>query len=210
MIGVLVVDDHAIFRSGLKRLFSDEADIRVEGEARSSAEALGKLRERHYDVVLLDISMEGRSGLDALASIRAEHPDLPVLMLSMYPEEQYAVIALKSGANGYASKDIEADDLTRAIREVARGGKYLTPRVSQAILAQMDGHDGRPLHQKLSSREYEILLLIVGGASLTEIGEKMLVSVKTVSTYRSRLLTKLGLSSNAELVRYALQHGILR
>jgi DNA-binding NarL/FixJ family response regulator len=209
MIGVLVVDDHAIFRSGLKRLFSDEADIRVEGEARSSAEALSKLRNRHYDVVLLDISMEGRSGLDALASIRAEFPDLPVLMLSMYPEEQYAVVALKAGANGYASKDIEADDLTRAVREVATGRKYLTPRVSQALLAQMDGHDDRPLHQTLSSREYEILVLIVRGDSLTDIGEKMSISVKTVSTYRTRLLAKLGLSSNAELVRYALQHGIL-
>ncbi|WP_024302001.1 response regulator transcription factor [Pseudogulbenkiania sp. MAI-1] len=209
MIEVLVVDDHTVFRSGLKRLFSDEENLRVVGEAKSSAEAMTKLRERHYDVVLLDINMEGRSGLDALGSIRAEFPKLPVLMLSMYPEEQYAVVALKAGANGYASKDIEADELVRAVREVAAGRKYLSPRAAQLILAQFDGVDNRPLHQKLSAREYEIMLLIIKGVSLTEIGEKMFVSVKTVSTYRSRILAKLGLSSNAELVRYAVRHGIV-
>jgi two-component system, NarL family, invasion response regulator UvrY len=210
MIEVLVVDDHTIFRSGLKRLFSDEPDIRVADEARNSAEALTKIRGHKFDVVLLDINMEGRSGLELLDSVRAEFPKLPVLVLSMYPEEQYALVALKAGANGYVSKDIESDELVHAVRQVASGARYLTERAAQKLLLRPDdATDDRPAHQKLSVREHEIMLLIVKGMSLTEIGEKTFISVKTVSTYRTRILQKLGLASNAELVRYAMRHGII-
>ncbi len=209
MIHVLIVDDHTIFRSGLRRLLSDEQDIRVDAEASNGAEALTKLRQQQFDVVLLDINMDGRNGLEVLDAIRLDFPKLPILMLSMYPEEQYALVALKAGANGYASKDIAADHLVEAIRQVSAGGRYLTPRVAHALLMKMDGNDDRPAHQKLAAREYEIMLMIVKGMSLTEIGEKMFISVKTVSTYRTRILAKLGVSSNAELVRYALRSGII-
>jgi DNA-binding NarL/FixJ family response regulator len=209
VIEVLVVDDHTIFRSGLKRLFSDEADIRVAGEARNNAEALAKIREKQFDVVMLDINMAGRSGLELLESVRAEFPTLPVLMLSMYPEEQYALVALKAGANGYVSKDIGSDELVRAVREVAGGGRYLTARAAQKLALRTDASDDRAPHERLSVREHEIMLMILKGVPLTEIGERLFISVKTVSTYRTRILQKLELTSNAELVLYAVRHGII-
>ena len=208
-IKVLVVDDHTIFRTGLRRLLADEADVRVEDEARDCGEMLAKLRRASFDVVLLDVSMDGRSGLDGLQSLRAEFPRQPVLMLSMYPAEQYAVAALRAGASGYLTKDVEADELVRAIRQVAAGGRYLTNAVTQRLLMQPDQADDRPPHQKLSSREHQIMLLIVQGQSLTEIGARMFISVKTVSTYRARILRKLGIESNSELVLYAVRHKVV-
>jgi DNA-binding NarL/FixJ family response regulator len=210
MINVLLVDDHTIFRSGLKRLLSDESDIRVVDEARDGSEFLAKLRQQqHFDIILLDINIEGRSGLDVLNTVRAEFPDLPVLVLSMYPEEQYALTAIKAGAHGYASKDIEAGELIKAIRRVAAGERYLKEDIAQKLLTQLDGEDDRPPHQKLSAREHQIMLMMVKGMSLTEIGEKMYISVKTVSTYRSRILAKLSAENNAELILYAVRHGII-
>jgi two-component system, NarL family, invasion response regulator UvrY len=210
MIEVLVVDDHAIFRSGLKRLLSDESDMRVADEARNGAEFLTKLRQpQHFNVVLLDISMEGRSGLDLLESVRADFPKLPVLVLSMYPEEQYALTAIRAGANGYVSKDIEAPELIKAIRHVAAGGRYLTASGAQKVLLNIKHSDDPTPRQKLSAREYQIMLMMINGTSLTEIGEKIYISVKTVSTHRSRILGKLGLDNNAELIRYAVRHGII-
>lgn len=208
MIDILVVDDHAIFRSGIKRLLSDEADLRVTGEASNGQEALEQLRQGRYDLVLLDINMAGRSGLEVLERIRADWPRQPVLMLSMYPEEQYALKALKAGAQGYVSKDMDAADLLAAIRITAGGGRYLSPRALGGVLLKLDEDSSQPAHHSLSPRELQILLLIVRGVSLTEIGQRMFLSVKTVSTYRSRILGKLGLASNADLVRYALQHGL--
>jgi len=209
MIDVLVVDDHTIFRSGLRRLFSDESDIRVADEAGNSAEAIAKIRERKFDVVMMDINMEGRSGLDLLGSVRAEFPTLPVLMLSMYPEEQYALVAFKAGANGYVSKDIESDELVLAVRQVAAGGRYLTARAAGKLIGNVVNMDDRPPHHGLSVREHEIMLMIVKGMSLTAIGDKLFLSVKTISTYRTRILVKLGVASNAELVRYAVRYGIV-
>jgi DNA-binding NarL/FixJ family response regulator len=209
VINLLVVDDHTIFRSGLRRLFSDEPDIRVADEARNGAEALAKIRAHPFDVVMMDINLDGRSGLELLDSVRAEFPKLPVLVLSMYPEEQYALVALKAGANGYLSKDVESDELIQAVRQVAGGGRYLTARAAQKLALRTDDSDGRAPHERLSVREHEIMLMIVKGMSLTEIGEKMFISVKTVSTYRARILQKLELASNAEMVLYAVRHGII-
>src|ERR1017187_1370312 len=210
MIDVLVVDDHTIFRSGLKRLLSDETDMRVADEARNGAEMLAKLRPpQHFDVVLLDVNMEGRSGLDTLESVRTDFPRLPVLVLSMYPEEQYALAAIRAGANGYVSKDIDAPELIKAIRQVAAGGRYLTANGAQKVLMHLGCGDDPTPHQKLTAREYQIMLMMVKGTSLTEIGEKIFISVKTVSTYRSRILNKLGISTNAELILYAVRHRII-
>ena len=208
MIAVLMVDDHAIFRSGIRRLLADEADMAVTGTAASGQEALERLQREPYSVVLLDISMNGRSGLDTLQRIRAQWPRQPVLMLSMYPAEQYAVIALEAGANGYLSKDCDAAELVAAIRIAATGGHYLPPRSAGDLLRKLRRHPQEPAHLRLTPREREILNLIVQGISLTDIGNRLFLSVKTVSTYRSRILEKLGLESNVELVRYALRHGL--
>lgn len=220
MIRIILVDDHTIFRTGLRRLLSDEADIRVVDEAKDICEMLSKLRSQEIDVVLLDVNMPGRSGLEAMQSIRAEFPRLPVLLLSMYPAEQYALLSLRSGASGYLTKDVESEELVRAIREVQRGNRYLTSAATQRLLLltsvatqrlplQPEGLQDQPPHLKLSVRESQILMLIVQGVSLTEIGAKMFISVKTVSTYRTRILRKLGVESNAELVMYAVRHKVV-
>ena len=212
MIEVLVVDDHTIFRSGLRRLLADEADMRVVEEAGSAADALQLLRKRRFDAVMLDINMKGRSGLELLKTLRQEWPALPVLMVSMYPEEQFAKAALEAGASGYVTKDAEPGDLLAAIRSVAQGGKWLSPDfVARRRRASADssGLDDSPPHFRLSARELQILLAIVAGKSLTDIGADLFLSVKTVSTYRGRILDKLGLESNPELVRYAMQHSLL-
>jgi DNA-binding NarL/FixJ family response regulator len=208
MIDLLVVDDHKIVRAGLRRMFADEKDIQVADEAADGATALAKIRKAKFDVVILDINMQGRSGLDVLASIRAERPELPVIMLSMYPEEQYAVLALRARANAYLSKDVDPKELAAAVRQVARGGRYVTQRTAERVLMQAGQSSGAP-HEKLSAREREILLKIVSGTSLTEIGVQLCLSVKTIGTYRTRILEKLGLSSNAELVQYAMRHGLV-
>lgn len=209
MIELLVVDDHTIFRAGLKRLLSDEPDMRVAGEAPDGAGALSCIRTHAYSVVLLDINMTGRSGLDTLAAIRAEQPRLPVIMLSMYAVEQYAVLALRARANAYLSKDVEAEELVRAIRLVANGGSYLSPGVAGSVLLQMHRMGSQAPHEQLSPREMQVMMKIVKGQSLTDIGLSMCLSVKTVSTHRTRILEKLGLSSNAQLVQYAMRTGLV-
>lgn len=210
MIDVLMVDDHTIFRSGLQRLLLDEADIRVTGEAGNASEALALLRGGRYDLVLLDINMEGRNGLDLLASLRGLQPTLPVLMLSMYAEEQYALLAIQSGANGYVAKDADPAELVQAIRRVAAGGQYLSARAAPLVRERLAGRDERPAHQRLTVREHQIMMMMLKGTSLTEIGEEMLISVKTVSTHRTHILQKLGVASTAELVLYAVRHHLIQ
>jgi len=206
MIDLLVVDDHRIFRAGIARLMSDEPDIRVTGEAADAPTALAMIRAHDYDVVLMDINLGARNGLETLGSIRAEKPRLPVIMLSMYVEAQYARLALRSRANAYLSKDVGPDELLRAIRHAAKGGVYVSPGFNAFQPAA--GGDAPP-HQSLTPREMQVMLKIARGVPLTEIGVQMCVSVKTISTHRSRILEKLGVSSNAELVQYAMRHGLV-
>lgn len=208
MIEILMADDHAIFRSGVRRLLSDEPDMRVVAEAANGHEAVEWLRRRPFGLVLLDVNMSGRSGLDTLRRIRQEWPGQPVVLLSMYPEDQYAPIALQAGAHGYLSKDRDADELVAAIRIAAGGGYYLPRGVAPASLLPPKEGDGVPSWKRLTEREWHVLRLIVRGVSLTDIGEELCLSVKTVSTYRGRMLDKLGVKSNAELVRYCLENGI--
>lgn len=209
MIDLLVVDDHTIFRAGIARLMADEQDIRVTGEASDGATAVAMVRASRYDVVLMDINMGARNGFDTLAAIRAEHPRLPVIMLSMYVEAQYARRALKASANAYLSKDVGHEELLRAIRHVANGGIYVTASYACARYAQDQGAADAPAHEVLSPREMQVLSKIARGVPLTEIAVQMCVSVKTTATHRARMLEKLGLASNAELVRYAIQHGLV-
>lgn len=209
MIRAFVVDDHTIFRSGLKRLLLDEPDIRVTGEARSGAEAIDALRGGGFDLVLLDINLDGRSGLEVLATMRRAFPAMPVLMLSMYPEEQYALVAMRAGASGYLPKDAEPAELTTAIRAVAGGGTYLSMKIAPHIQDQLKGLDDRPPHQRLTVREHQIMLMLLKGISPSDIGEEMMISVKTVSAHRTHILEKLGVSGTAELVLYAVRQGIV-
>lgn len=209
MTRILLVDDHTIFREGLKRLFSEQGDFQVIAEARDGAEMLRRIRSDEFDVMLLDINMPGRSGLEMLPSIRAERPWLPVIVLSMYPMDQYALRAFQAGASGYVTKDMDARELIQAVRKVAAGGRYVTPEVAASVLDQLGGAGGSAPHLQLSPREYEIMLQIVRGTRLTEIGRSFFLSVKTVSTYRSRILRKLGVTSNAEVARYALLHRLI-
>ena len=209
MIDLLVVDDHTIFRAGLARLVSDEPDIRVTGEAADGNAALAMIRSHRYGVVLLDINMGPRNGLETLAAIRVEQPRLPVIMLSMYVEAQYARLALRSRANAYLSKDVGPDELLRAIRFVAGGGVYVTPALALDTRRGTPAAGDMPPHQALSPREMQVMLKITRGVPLTEIGGQMCVSVKTVGSHRTRILDKLGVSSNAELVQYAMRHGLV-
>ncbi|MFM0210682.1 response regulator transcription factor [Paraburkholderia sediminicola] len=209
MIRLLLVDDHTIFREGLKRLLAEQNGFDVVAEASDASGALGRLREQQIDVALLDVNMSGRSGLDMLPSLRAEWPAMPVIVLSMYPAEQYALRAFQAGASGYVTKDMDAMALVDSIRSVAKGGRYVTPAVANCLLDGVGRPSQTALHQQLSSREYEIMLLIVHGTRLTEIGRQMFLSVKTVSTYRARILRKIGVSSNTELARYAVEHRLI-
>lgn len=209
MLHIAIVDDHQIVRVGFREMLADELDLQVEFEAASGEAALEELRERRCDVVLLDLSLPGLSGVDVLRTIRARHPGLRVLMLSGFPEERYAVAMIRNGADGYLCKDCQREELLAAIRTVAQGRRYVSPRAAELLAAELaDGASGEP-HQQLSERELQVFLRLARGESVSAIADALALSVKTVSTYRSRLLDKLALSSNAELAAYAIRHGLL-
>ena len=209
MIRVVIVDDHAILRRGLHQIVAESEDMTVAGEAETSSQALRLLREQPCDVVLLDISMPDRNGVETLKLIRKEFPRLHVLMLSMYPENQYAVRALKAGAAGYLTKQTVASQLVSAIRQVHQGRKYVTPGVAEELASNVDFDSDKPLHHELSNREYQTLCLIASGKTLTEIGKQMSISVITVSVYRARVLEKMRMKNNAELTHYAIKHHLV-
>ncbi len=207
-IRVLLVDDHAIARNGVRLMLSAADDICVMGEASNAVEAIERVGEQVFDVALLDITMPGKNGLELLKQLRAEQPKLAVLMLSTYSEEIYAVRALKLGASGYLTKDAPTAVLVAAVRKAAAGGKHVSPALLEK-LASLIGGGGTSSHESLSNRELEVFKLIAAGESLVRIGELMHLSPNTVTTYRTRILEKMGLGSNAELTRYALENGII-
>ncbi|MBN9698408.1 MAG: response regulator transcription factor [Zoogloea sp.] len=207
-IRVLIADDHAIVRQGLRQILSDTADLTVAGEAENGVQAVQMVRSGEWDVVLMDVSMPDRNGIDALKIIKKEFPRLPVLILSMYPEEQYAIRALKAGAAGYLTKQSAPELLVTAIRQVASGKKYVSPSLAEELANAIGEDSERPPHEKLSDREYQTLCMIASGKTPTEIAEALNLSVKTVSVYRARLLEKMNLRNNAELTHYGLKHGL--
>ena len=210
MIRVALADDHAVVRRGVRQILGDAGDIEVIGEARDYGELSTLLRDHPCDVLLLDISMPGKNGIDVLKALRERLPKLQVLILSMFPEDQYAVRALKAGAAGYVSKEAAPEKLVDAIRLAARGKKYITPEVAQALAMQLDGGEApENPHEILSDREYETLRLIASGKKLSEIAAIMSLSPKTVSVYRARLLEKMKLRTNADLTHYAVKHGLV-
>ncbi|MBN9698223.1 MAG: response regulator transcription factor [Zoogloea sp.] len=207
-IRVLIADDHAIVRQGLRQILSDTPDLTVTGEAENGVQAVQMVRSGEWDVILMDVSMPDRNGIDALKLIKKEFPRLPILILSMYPEEQYAIRALKAGAAGYLTKQSAPDLLVTAIRQVASGKKYVSPSLAEELANAIGEDSDRPAHEKLSDREYQTLCMIASGKTPTEIAEALNLSVKTVSVYRARLLEKMNLRNNAELTHYGLKHGL--
>jgi two-component system, NarL family, invasion response regulator UvrY len=208
MINVLIVDDHTIVRQGLKQILTETSDIIAAAEASNGHEAIRQVRQATFDVVLLDVSMPEMDGLSVFTLLKQEKPNLPVLVLSMYPEEQYAVRFLQSGAAGYLTKESASEELIGAIRKVAQGGKYITLALAEKLAFAFGDQSERPPHEVLSDRELQVMLLIGAGKSVGEIAGELNLSVKTVSTYRTRVLEKLTLKSNAEIIRYALQSGL--
>ena len=209
MIRVLIADDHAIVRQGLKQILAETKDMVVAGEAETAHEALKLVREAEWDVALLDISMPDKSGIDTLKLIRKERPKLPVLMLSMHPEDHYAVRCLKAGASGYLTKQSAPVQLVRAIRQVASGRKYISPAVAEELANSFGNTADQPAHTTLSDREYQTLRLIATGHSLSEIAAQLSLSAKTVSVYRARLLEKLNLKNNADVAHYAVKNNLV-
>lgn len=208
-IEIIIVDDHAVVREGLKRILSTFDDIAICGEAANAPDALVELRRRSFDLLLLDVSLPGRTGLELLKMIKAELPTLPVLILSAYTEDQYAVRALRDGADGYLNKESAPDLLVTAIRKVASGGKYVSPAMAERLALEISVPSDKPVHEALSEREFVVLRLIASGKSLNQIAEALSISPKTVSTYRARIIEKTGLRTNAELIRYALEQRLL-
>jgi len=209
MIRILIADDHAIVRAGLKQFVADQADMSVAGEAATGAETVSLARSEPYDVVLLDISMPDRNGVDTLKQLKQIRPEMPVLMLSAHAEEQYAVNLLRAGAAGYVSKETASTQLVQAIRTVTRGRKYVSPDLAQVLADGVTGQGEAPLHASLSQREFQIFCKLAGGMPVSKIAQELFLSVKTVSTYRSRVLEKMGMKTNADLTYYAIKNRLI-
>ncbi|MDO9221702.1 MAG: response regulator transcription factor [Thiobacillus sp.] len=209
MIQVAIVDDHQIVRTGFRELLSEDSSISIAFEAATGDEALDKLRTNQCDVLLLDISLPGKSGVDVLRAVRQRHPDTKVLMLSGFSEESYALAMIRNGANGYLCKDCDREDLLRAIRMVSTGRRYVSPRTAELLADEMSGERSSVLHETLSDRELQVFLRLARGESVSDIAGQLHLSVKTISTYRSRVTEKLNIASNAELATYALRHGLI-
>jgi DNA-binding NarL/FixJ family response regulator len=209
MIRILVADDHAIVRRGLRQIVADESDMQVVGEAQTTQEILDLARQEEWDVIVLNISMPGRGGFEALKALKQTHSKRPVLVLSMYPEDQFAVRAFRAGAAGYMTKESAPEELVQAIRKVVRGGKYVSPSLAEKLAAELGEDAERPPHEALSEREYHVLCLLASGKTVTQIAAEMSLSVKTISTYRVRLLEKMRMKTNAEVTRYAIEHRLI-
>jgi DNA-binding NarL/FixJ family response regulator len=208
MINVIIVDDHPVVRRGLKQIINENNDMQVIGEAEKAHEAIDLLRRTECDVLVLDISLPGMSGIDLMKQLKQEYKKLPILILSIHPEEQYAVRAMKAGASGYLTKESAPGELVKALRKIVSGGKYVSSSLAERLIADLEISD-RPPHERLSDREFEILLLIASGKTTGEIAEKLCISVKTVSTYRARTLEKMNMSTNAEMISYALKNKLI-
>ncbi|MCH7820108.1 MAG: response regulator transcription factor [Candidatus Marinimicrobia bacterium] len=208
MIKVLIADDHALFREGLKMIIGRHSDIEVSGEASNGQEALEKVWNEEFDVVLLDISMPGRSGIDILKEIKSAKHDFNVLMLSMHPEELYAVRALKAGASGYLTKESAPDELIDAIRRVSMGLKYVTLSLAEKLATELEVDRDKPLHEQLSDREFEVMQMIAKGHTIKEIAERFFLSSNTISTYKSRIFEKMNMKSNADIISYLMEHNL--
>jgi two-component system, NarL family, invasion response regulator UvrY len=206
---ILLADDHAVVRHGLKQILTDAFKRATYGEARTAQQALELLWKQEWDVVVLDITMPGRSGLEVLREIKQSKPKLPVLVLSMHPENQFAVRVLKAGASGYMTKESAPDELVGAVKKILAGGRYVSPSLAENLAASLS-HSQKSPQEKLSDREFQVLRLIASGKMVSDIARELSLSIKTISTYRSRILEKMGMKNNAELMHYAIQHRLVQ
>jgi len=209
MIKILIADDHPVVRKGLKEIIEENSDMVVAAEAGHGQEVLEKALKKEFDVVVLDISMPGRSGLEVLKQLKRERPKLSVLILSIHPEEHYAVRVLKAGASGYLTKESVPDELIKAIRKISTGRKYVSSTLAEKLAFDLESGGEKLAHERLSDREYEVMCLIASGKALKEIAEKLCLSGKTISTYRSRILEKMKMKNNAELTHYAIKNNLV-
>lgn len=210
MIRILICDDHTIVRKGLKQILSEDPNLSVTGEAASGQECIETLKKGGWDVLVLDISLPDRSGLDVLKQVKTQYPKLPVLMLSMHAEEQYAVRVLRAGASGYLTKEAAPDQLITAIRKISKGGRYVSPTFAEVLAFDLGGDPQKPLHETLSDREFQVMCLLASGKPVKEIAAKLFVSVKTVSTHRARILDKMRMKNNADLILYAVRNRLVK
>jgi DNA-binding NarL/FixJ family response regulator len=210
MIRIAIVDDHAMVRAGLRQFFADQPDFTVVAEAANGREAVDIVRKGEVDVIVMDIAMPDQSGVDALAAIRARAPDLPVLILSGYPEEHYATTLLRQGASGYLNKDCDPEEIVKAIRTVHRGRKYITAGVAERLADGLAGSGDKLPHEELSERELQVFLRLAKGETVGYMAQSMSLSVKTISTYRTRVMEKMHLASNSDLTYYALKNGLIQ
>lgn len=209
MINILIADDHSVVRRGIKQILSEETDLNVSGEASNSEEIFRHLDNAKWDLLILDITMPGKSGLDILIDLKKMKPEMKILILSMHPEEEIAIRALKTGADGYLNKDSVPGELIRAIRKVTGGGKYISSNLAETLIFSTGKESPKQPHEELSEREFQVLCLLASGHSLTQIAEKFSLSVKTISTYRSRILEKMNLKSNVDITHYAIKHKLV-
>jgi len=209
MIKILIADDHAVVREGVKQIVSETSDMVVAGEAENGQQVLDLSQTIKEGVILLDIAMPGRGGIDTLKQLKAESPDLPVLILSMYPEDQYAVRALRAGASGYLTKESAPEELIAAIRKVSGGGKYVSSSLAEKLAVHIERESEKPIHERLSDREYQVVLMLASGRTVKEIADELALSVKTISTHRVRALNKMGMKNNSELTYYAIRKGLI-
>jgi len=209
MTKVLIADDHPIVRQGLKQILFEEPDMETVGEAADSNDVLRLAGQQDWDIVILDITMPGRGGLDVLKELRQKYPGLPVLILSIHPEDQYAVRTLKAGAAGYLTKESAPEELIRAMRTVLKGKKYISASLAEKLADYLEREDQKNIHEILSDREYQVMVMITQGKSIKEIAEDLSLSIKTISTYRARIFEKMKLKSNAELIRYAIHKNLV-
>ncbi|MCC6864550.1 MAG: response regulator transcription factor [Ignavibacteria bacterium] len=209
MIKILIADDHSVVRRGIKQILSEEPEMQIVGEASNSEELIEKLNAEEWDLLILDITMPGKSGLDVLIEIKQKMPELKILILSMHPEEEIAMRALKSGANGYLNKESAPSELIKAIKKVIAGGKYISSNLAELLIMNINNESNKAIHELLSEREFQVFCLLASGNSLTEIAEKFNLSIKTISTYRTRIMVKMNLKSNVELTHYAIKHKLV-
>ncbi len=209
MLKILVADDHPVVRQGIMRIIEETQDMKVTGEAQNGAEAVKRLKEQDFDLLLLDISMQGSDGLDVIREIKKMKPNLPVLILTIHPEKYYGLRMLQAGASGYLTKQNAPFELIEAIRKVSQGGMYISTSLAQLLVASKKSGEAKPAHEKLSYREYQVMYMLASGKKVKTIGEELCISVKTIHVHRRHILEKLNMSSNAEIIHYAIQNGLL-
>jgi DNA-binding NarL/FixJ family response regulator len=209
MIRIAIADDHDIVRAGLKQIIADEEDMEVAGESNSGEKLLELIKKHDYDVVLLDLKMSGMNGIEAMKHIKAIKPSLPIIILSMHAEDQYAVRTIKAGASGYITKETAVENLISAIRRVAAGGKYISPTLAETLAESLAGGGSDLPHENLTDREFQVLCMIASGKTVSEIGAELFLSVKTISTYRQRILEKMNMKNNSEITHYVIKNNIL-